>query len=128
MFLKKAYQLVRWSPGSTSKQVFLGNFSFLRTQTSIFWISAPFKFTKPVTLKVQHCALTEDETVFSDLSFVSAKCSESEPPHIFKQLEGGVFSTHRSYGSIQLWDWSVWEKEDPMILMCILVPHYEDEV
>ena len=68
----------------------------------IFWISAPFKFTKPVTLEIQHCALTEDGTVFSDLSFVSAKCSESEHPYIFKQLEGGVFPTHRSYGSIQL--------------------------
>lgn len=68
----------------------------------IFWIFAPFNFTKPITLEIQHCALIEDGTVFSDLSFVSANCSESEPPYIFKQLEGGVFPTHTSYGSIQL--------------------------
>ena len=67
----------------------------------VFWISAPYKFTKPVTLEIQHCALTENETGLSDLSFVSAKCSERDLPYRFKQLDGGVF-THSSYGSIQL--------------------------
>ena len=68
----------------------------------VFWISAPCKFTKPVTLEIQHCALREDETVLSDLRFVSAKRSQEDLPYRFKQLAGGVFTTHSSYGSIQL--------------------------
>ena len=68
----------------------------------IFWISSPCKFTKPVTLEIQHCALTDDETVLSDLSFVSAKYSQKGFPYRFKQLDGGVFTMHNSYGSIQL--------------------------
>ena len=68
----------------------------------VFWISAPYKSTKPVTLEIQHCALREDETVLSDLSFVSAKDSQKDLSYRFKQLDGGVFSTHSSYGSIRL--------------------------
>ena len=68
----------------------------------VFWISAPCKFTKPVTLEIQHCALTVDETVLSDLHFVSAKCSQKDLPYRFEHLAGGVFTTHSSYGSIQL--------------------------
>ena len=68
----------------------------------VFWISAPCKFTKPVTLEIQHCAITEDETVLSDLCFVSAMCSQKDLPYRFKQLDGGVFTTHSLYGSIQL--------------------------
>ena len=68
----------------------------------VFWISAPYKFTKPVTLEIQHCALREEETVLSDLSFVSAMCSQKDLPYRFKQLDRGVFTIHSSYGSIQL--------------------------
>ena len=70
--------------------------------SSIFWISSPCKFTKPVTLEIEHCAFREDETTISDLSFVSAKCSQKDLPYRFKKVDGGVFSTHSSYGSIQL--------------------------
>ena len=68
----------------------------------VFWISVPCKFSKPVTLEIQHCALREDEMVLSDLSFVSAKCSQRDLPYRFRQVDGGVFTTHSSYGSIQL--------------------------
>ena len=68
----------------------------------VFWISAPCKFTKPVTLEIQHCALREHKAVLSHLRFVSAKCSQKDLPYRFKQLDGGVFNTHSSYGSIQL--------------------------
>ena len=68
----------------------------------IFWIAAPCKFKKPVTLEIQHCALREDEAVLSDLSFVSAKCSQKDLPYIFRQVDGGVFTQYSSYGSIQL--------------------------
>ena len=68
----------------------------------VFWISAPCKFTKPVTLEIQHCALTDHEAVLSNLSFVFTKCSQSDLPYILKPLEGGVFTKHSNYGSIQL--------------------------
>ena len=47
----------------------------------VFWISATCKFTKPVTLEIQHCAFTEDEAVLSNLSFVSAYCSQKDLPY-----------------------------------------------
>ena len=68
----------------------------------VMWIKAPCKFTKPVTLEIQHCALRDDEAVLSSLSFVSAKCSQRDLPYKFRQVDGGVFTTHSSYGSIQL--------------------------
>ena len=68
----------------------------------VFWISTPCKFLKPVTVEIQHCALREDETVLSDLSFVTASCSQAVLPYRFSWVEGGVFTTHSSYGSIQL--------------------------
>ena len=68
----------------------------------VFWISAPYKFTKPVMLEIQHCALTEDEAILSNLSFVSAKCSQKDLPYTFELVDGGVFTTNSTYGGIQL--------------------------
>ena len=68
----------------------------------VFWISAPYKFMMPVTLEIQHCTLRENITVLSDLSFVSAKCSQRDLPYSFRQVDGGVFTPHSSYGSIDL--------------------------
>ena len=66
----------------------------------VMWIKAPREFTKPV--EIQHCALREDEAVLSNLSFVSVKCSQRDLPYRFTQVNGGVFTLHSSYGSIQL--------------------------
>ena len=68
----------------------------------VFWISALCKFTKPVTLEIHHCALAEDEAVLSNLSFVFTKCSQRDLPYTFTAMGGGVFTTHSTYGSIQL--------------------------
>ena len=68
----------------------------------IYWISAPCKFTKSLTLEIQHCALGKDKAALSSLSFVSAKCYQRDLPYRFRQVNGGVFTTHSSYGSIQL--------------------------
>ena len=67
----------------------------------VFWISALCKFKKPATLEIQHCA-SRDEASFSDLNFISAKCSQKTLPYTFKQLNGGRFPADSSYGSIQL--------------------------
>ena len=68
----------------------------------VFWLSAPCKFTWPVTLEIQHCALGEDEATLSNLRIVSARCSQNDLPYRFRQVDGGVFTRHSSYGSIQL--------------------------
>ena len=68
----------------------------------VFWISAPCKFTKPVTLEIQHCTLTDHEAVLSNLNFVSANCSQKDLPYRFKLVDGGVFTKHSTYGSIKL--------------------------
>ena len=68
----------------------------------VFWILAPCKFTRPLTLEIQHCALREDEAALSNLNFVSCKCSQKGLPYRLRKVEGGVFTTHSSYGSIQL--------------------------
>ena len=67
----------------------------------VFWVSC-YNFQKPLTLELQHCALTEDEAVLSDLGFVTTKCSQRYLPYNFKPLEGGVFTKHSTYGSICL--------------------------
>ena len=55
-----------------------------------------------MTLEIQHCALSKDEAALSHLTFVSTKCSQRDLPYIFRELDGGVFTTHSSYGSILL--------------------------
>ena len=84
---------------------FSGQFQFYENSdllSPVFWIFAPYKFTKPVTLEIQHCAFREDDATLSSLSFVSASCSQRSLPYRFRQLDGGVFTTHSSYGSIEL--------------------------
>ena len=96
----------------------------------VFWILAPCKFTKPVTLEIQHCAL-RDETILSDLHFVSANCSQVDLPYRFKQLDGGVFTTHSSYGSIQLNHFSgvgVTGREETPRLYCAHLYHTVKEI
>ena len=66
----------------------------------VFWISAPCNFLKPVTLDIQHCAI-RDAASTSDLKFISAKRSQNLP-YTFRQLDGGVFTTDSSYGSIRV--------------------------
>ena len=68
----------------------------------VFWISAPCKFAKPVTLEIQHCAFAENESALSNLSFALTKCSQKDIPYRFRQVDGGVFTKHSTYGSIEL--------------------------
>ena len=83
-----------------------GQFQFSKGSdllSPVFWFSTPCKFAEPVTLEIQHCAYQEDEaTLSSNLSFVSTRCSQKELPYNFRQVDGGVFTTHSSFGSIEL--------------------------
>ena len=66
--------------------------------SAVFWLYCPVKFKKPLTLEIQHCGKHS-----GDLSFVRAKCTQTELPYQFKPLtRRGVFSPHHCYGSVTL--------------------------
>ena len=57
------------------------------------------EFLKPITVEIQHCAKAEN---VGKLSFARAVCSQKQLPYTFKELPGGIFSSHSSYGVIDL--------------------------
>ena len=65
--------------------------------SGVYWIACPHKFTKPVTVEIQHCAAKP-----CNLTYIAAKCTQEDLPYQFKTLEGGVFSPSSHYGSINL--------------------------
>ena len=69
--------------------------------SAIFWLRCEtvHKFTKPITVEIQHCAKSEN---LSKLSFVKAVCSQKQLPYTFKQLPVDNFTSHSSYGVIEL--------------------------
>ena len=69
--------------------------------SAIFWLRCEtvHKFTKPITVEIQHCAKSEN---LSKLSFVKAVCSQKQLPYTFKQLPGSNFTSNSSYGVIEL--------------------------
>ena len=70
--------------------------------SAICWISSPHKFTKPITVEIQHCAALSSDKQCEQLTFVHTKCTQKELPYVFEELVGGVFSRHSSYGSVSL--------------------------
>ena len=81
-----------------------GQYEFLENShlvSAIFWLRCEdvHKFTKPITVEIQHCAKSENVT---NLSFIRAVCSQKQLPYTFKQLPGGTFTSHSSYGVIEL--------------------------
>ena len=70
--------------------------------SAVYWVYSPHKFTKPLTVEIQHCAVLSSDQQCSQLAFVSTKCTQKELPYMFKMRDGGVFSHHSSYGSLSL--------------------------
>ena len=70
--------------------------------SAIFWLRCEpmCKFTKPVTVEMQHCARSEDVGNLK-LKFVRAVCSQKQLPYSFKEL-GGDFTRHSSYGVVEV--------------------------
>ena len=58
------------------------------------------KFTKPVTVEMQHCARSENVANLK-LKFVRAVCSQKQLPYTFKEL-GEDFTRHSSYGVVEV--------------------------
>ena len=77
--------------------------SDLELVSGIYWVSFSKRFSKPVTLSVQHCCNLEDPDQVSSLCFVAAKCTQEELPYDFKKMsDKSAFSTESCYGSIEL--------------------------
>ena len=71
--------------------------------SGVYWISFPRKFSRPITLELQHCAFLENPHEMTALSFVSAKCNQNTLPYNFKPMTGReVFSADSQYGAIEL--------------------------
>ena len=70
--------------------------------SAIFWLRCEpmCKFTKPVTVEMQHCARSENVANLK-LKFVRAVCGQKQLPYTFKEL-GGDFTRHSSYGVVEV--------------------------
>ena len=69
--------------------------------SAVYWVSSTYKFMKPITVEIQHCAALSSSKC-SQLTFVHTKCTQKKLPYIFKEKVGGVFIPHSSYGSLSL--------------------------
>ena len=71
--------------------------------SAIFWLQCEpvYKFEKPVTVEMEHCANLNNDT---HLCFVRAKCNQEETrPYIFKKIgHGGSFARDKRFGTINL--------------------------
>ena len=70
--------------------------------SAVYWVSSPHKFTKPVTVEIQHCALLANDKQRSQLTFVHTMHTQKNLPYLFMEHDGGVFTPHSSYGSLSL--------------------------
>ena len=70
--------------------------------SAVYWVYSPHKFTKPLTVEIQHSAVLSSNQQCSQLTFVSTNCTQKELPYMFKLRDGSVFSHHSSYGSLSL--------------------------
>ena len=74
--------------------------------SGVYWFQCDriVKFTKLLSLEIQHCAKAED---VSKLSFVRAVCTQEKLPYTFKR-QNQVISSRLSYGFIRLQHFSSW--------------------
>ena len=73
-----------------------------RLISAVYWVSSPHKFTKPITVEIQHCATLTNDEQCSHLTFVHSMCSQEKLPYMFMEQDGGVFTPHSSYGILSL--------------------------
>ena len=74
--------------------------------SAVYWLDSEprCKFSQPLTLEIQHCAMSSQT---SRLSFALARCSQKNLPYTFEILDGGEFSSLSTYGCIQLQHFSL---------------------
>ena len=61
--------------------------------SAVYWVKTSGKFTKPVTIEVQHCANFNKPT---QLCFVQS--AQKFPPYKFEAVDGGLFNLGNKYG------------------------------
>ena len=61
--------------------------------SAVYWVKTPGKFTKPVTIEAQHCAIFNKP---SQLCFVQS--AQKSHPYKFEVVDGGSFSLGSKYG------------------------------
>ena len=77
-----------------------GQFEFLDSSelvSAVYWISCGTKFSEPLTLELQHCAVGQT----SSLQFVRAQCTQKTLPYQFKPING-VFTRDSDFGSTSI--------------------------
>ena len=57
---------------------------------------------KPVIVEIQHCAIPANDKQCSQLTFVHTMHTQKDLPYLFIEQDGGVFTSHSSYGSLSL--------------------------
>ena len=74
--------------------------------SAVYWLDSEprHRFSQPLTLEIQHCAMSSQTT---RLSFALAKCSQKNLPYTFEILDGGEFGSLSTYGCIQLQHFSL---------------------
>ena len=74
--------------------------------SAVYWIKPdpPCIFTKPLTVKLEHCAAITNDKQLSCLTFVRAHCTQPTLPYTFKEKQGGTFSSN--HGIIELTSFS----------------------
>ena len=72
--------------------------------SAVYWLRCVprCKFTKTISVEIEHCALKENT---AKLSFVRSHCNQEQLPYNFKTL-GGRFTDHSSYGYIEVTSFS----------------------
>ena len=69
--------------------------------SAVIWFRCdpPCKFANPIKVELQHCACSHNTP---KLSFVRALCSQKELPYVFKRAERSSFSSHSSFGVLEV--------------------------
>ena len=63
--------------------------------SAVYWVYVPGRFTKPLTIEVQHCANFSNP---NQLHFVHSSCTQKSLPYKFKVVDGGSFNCCSKYG------------------------------
>ena len=74
--------------------------------SGVYCIYLPLELAESATLDIQHCVEITHVYQCSSLSFAS--CSQRNLPYKFELVEGGIFNTRHSYGSIKTTHFSLW--------------------
>ena len=65
--------------------------------SAVYWVKTSGKFTKPITIEVQHCANVSKR---NQLHFVSTSHAQKSLPYKFECIDGGSFALGNTYGAL----------------------------